>query len=72
MDYTLSNAEKIEACEIALAAIEEDVLIACLGLGIDAADVPDDYTSDDPSHGELVDSLGRLNAAKAYMAGLSA
>ena len=72
MDYTLNNDEKIEACEVALLALEEDVLIECLGLGIEASDVAEDFTSDDPSYQRLVDALARLKAGKEYLAGLSA
>ena len=70
MVYTISDAEKLEAVEDALGALEEDLLIACLGRGIDPESLTDDFTSDDPSDADVVDALGRLNAAKAYMASL--
>lgn len=72
MIYSITKAEKIEAVEVALAALEEDVLIACLGLGLDAATVSEDFASDDPSHADLVDALSRLSDAKDYLASVSA
>jgi hypothetical protein len=70
MVYTISDAEKLEAVEDALAALEEDLLIACLGRDIEPESLADDFTSDDPSDADVVDALGRLNAAKAYMSSL--
>ena len=70
MIFTITRDDKVAATEEALAAIEEDVLIACLGRGVEAADIPEDFTSDDPSDADLVDALARLAAAKAYLAGL--
>jgi hypothetical protein len=70
MDYTINRDEKIAAVEEALGAIEEDVLIACLGRGVDADSIAEDFASDDPSDADLVLALSRLSAAKAYLASL--
>jgi len=72
MIFTITKDQKIEAAETALTAIEEDVLIACLGRGFDVSSVADDFTSDDPSDAELLRSMQTLNLAKSYLATIQA
>ena len=72
MNYTLNDAEKMEACELALSLIESDILAECLALALDPSDIDEEFTSDDPQYKQLTDALDRLKACKEYMAGLPA
>ena len=79
MDFSaeLTNAEKRTATTNAINQIEPAVYEAALNIGIDPADLADDYTApgsaeDWPLENRLADLVARIAAVKAHLATIPA
>lgn len=70
MQFSLSRDEKIEAARIGLAACEEEVFVAAMALGISVVDIPDNFSSSDPSQALLDAAMKKLRNANKYISTL--